>query len=248
MYIDESVTEYVSSVEDTYGFCFDSTVTGSITINGNFFVACYGSHNSSCVYFDSTGTDSTLNIGGNFTTVSDSLSGVCWGVYFEDMDAGSTTIDGNFLISNTGESCGVSFQDSLAGSTQNINGNFSISGRGSDGVYFGSAAVGSVQNITGNFSIFGGNNGAQGIDFGSDARGALTINGNFSIGATSGDIEGLSFEEDAPADSTQNISGNFAIYTGTGDVYGILFNSATPPAGTRTGTPTFYSNKSDSGN
>jgi hypothetical protein len=69
------------------------------------------------------------------------------------------------------------------------------------------------------------------------------INGNFSVSATIG-AYGVYFGS-AAAGSTQNINGNFSIKAVSSFTYGIFFRDT--PASTRSGTPTFYSNKADSG-
>jgi hypothetical protein len=135
-----------------------------------------------------------------------------------------------------------------------VGGNFSVSssstyssGSSAIGIYFGSTASGSVQNINGNFSVSCAADVASGVYFGSAAAGSTTINGNFLVSSSSGvNVYGVHFGSTTAGSVT--INGNFSIFSGgsSSSAYGVRFGST--PWGTRSGTPTFYSNRADSGN
>jgi hypothetical protein len=211
----------INQTEDTYGILVGSTVAGSDTYTGNMYV--------------------DESISANIVS-----SGYAYGVYFNSTTSGSIqNIDGNFSVSSEDFAFGVYFYSSAADSTQNVNGNFLVSSSYGNayGVYFNSTAAGSAQNVNGNFSISGWDN-ANGVFFNSAGASSLTINGNFSI--FSDDFAyGVYFNSTASG-SIQNINGNFSISSSSGSAYGVYFSSSA--YGTRLGTPTFYSNKTDSGN
>jgi hypothetical protein len=141
-----------------------------------------------------------------------------FGVFFGSSTAGAITIDGNFSVYSSSGSSGVYF-DSAVGGSMAINGNFSISGLGNSyGVYFDSTSPNSI----------------------------LNINGNFSVSSDDADASGVRSYSTA-AGSTLNVNGNFSLIALYSEpVYGVYFESTVP--GTCSGTPTFYSNKADSGN
>jgi hypothetical protein len=101
MYIDESVTANISassgSDDCSSGVCIDSTVTGSLTINGNFSVSSIRG-NVCGIYFSSAAAGSIQNIDGNFSVFDSDAAGSAYGVRFASTDAGSITINGNFSV------------------------------------------------------------------------------------------------------------------------------------------------------
>jgi hypothetical protein len=132
-------------------------------------------------------------------------------------------------------------------------------------------------NIGGNFSIHSIPD-AFGVVYNENAGGVNIIDGCFSIYSSSGTAYGVKFPRSAPANSTQIVSGIFSIFSNENLVYGVNFGDecygerringyfslqtlsidgraktygiyiVDDGIGTNSGTPTFYSNKADSGN
>jgi hypothetical protein len=242
MYIDESINANIISSNIAYDVYFDSAVAGTTTINGNFSLSSTQA-SATGVIFNKT-TAGAITIDGNFSVSSSSSS--AYGVYFGSTVAGSIQkINGNFSVSSTnGVACGVYFDSTTYRSTT-IDGNFSISSENNAyGVWFNSTIAGTTT-INGNFSVFSTTAGAYGVGFDSTAAGSIqNVNGNFCVSSSGSGAYGVRFDTTADG-STQDINGNFSI-TSNGMTYGVAFNSTA--SGTRTGTPTFYSNKADTGN
>jgi hypothetical protein len=151
-------------------------------------------------------------------------NGNCFGVHCVSGVGGVTDVSGNFYSNSSKFAYGVCFDTTEAMSIQNISGNFSCyssATMSSDGYVFGTCFnytnVGSVQNITGNFCLCSEVLECFGVNFLYGMSGTTTVDGKFAICVNS-----------------------------TQAVCGVKINPASF-SGSCNGTPTFYSNKADSG-
>ncbi|MDR0825683.1 MAG: hypothetical protein LBM72_00260, partial [Mycoplasmataceae bacterium] len=242
-----------------FGVYFDSAAAGDIIINGIFTISSSNYVNASGVYFNSTVTGN-ITINGIFTVYVSSPASYAIGVYFRSTTAGSITINGTFFIISSSTSAspagskayGVYFNSTAAGDIT-INGTFTISSStpngDASGVWFKSTAAGSTQTINGTFTISISSSYIRvyGVYFDYTAAGDITINGTFTISSSASantNAYGVLFSFDTASDIT--INGTFTIWSNANFASGVSFDYTV--SGTKSGTPTFYSNKSDSGN
>jgi hypothetical protein len=218
---DDGLINLTNQDEDAYGVLVGSTDAEQDAYTGNMYI------------------DGSV-------TANISSSNDAYGVSFSCVAAGSITVNGSFLITaDAGDAYGVYFESTSVDSTQNINGNFSVcsSSPASFGVCFLLTVFGSTT-INGNFSVSAPDY-AYGVYFDStNVASTQNISGSFSISSTGASCEAYGVYFPDTAAGSANVSGNFSISTLVS--MGVYFHL--DPTGARTGTPTFYSNKADSGN